>query len=383
MGIIIFFTKVLSFCSVLGSLFIVISYVKFPVLQDFTFLIVAHMAIANALMNFSMMFLHGSIVVPLCSSSTLIFYSAATSYVYFVSTVSYLLYRKIVLRSYLVRDELQRRIVITGWVLPLLWLTIPSAIPSFWSMDGKLIDGCKQLSEAALNMNISHGHDASGLYLRAILRISVFLFLPSCVSVLFNCFTIFHTRKALKEGKRMAATQKWLENIPVVSLETSSNNNDILGSSKTCKTRRNTNTENPQYYHSANKASKPEEFLEFEFLHEPVKNSNNFEAHSPSPFSKQSHHVIDYEHRSALDVSLMERFSKYPIVFVLCWILGAFIFFLYMITGSTHALELAIFHFANAGMGEYAKRHIQHSNLSHIICKYFSIKWCIECICAF
>ena len=356
MGLTALCTQILSSFSVVGSLLIILSYAKFPALQDFTFLIVAHMAVANALMNFSMIFLHGSIVIPLCSTSTLIFYSSATSYVYFVSIVSYLLYRKIVLRAYLVKDELRRRLVIAGWILPLLWLAIPSAIPSFWSLDGKLVDGCKQLSEVAENMNISHGHDESGLYVRAVLRIGLFLFVPSCCSVLFNCVTIYRTRKALKEGKRLAATQKWLANTPIVSIESSSNIKHVHEDSRTFTSRsrrKNGKKESSGYYHTTNRTSKPDDFLEFEIIHESNKDINSFGTNlTPQYNPDERTHVIDYEHRSALDMTLMDRFSKFPIVFVLCWLMGTIIYFLYMVTGSTHMLELAIFHFANAGMGE-------------------------------
>ena len=179
MSLVIFFTKFISFLSVGGSIFIILSYLKFSAFQDFTFLIVVHMAIANAIMNFSMLVLHGSIVVPLCSTTTLVFYSSATSYILFVSIISYLLYRKLVLRKLLPKDEMKRQLVISGWILPIMWLAIPSAFPEFWTFeDGKIKDGCKHLTEFAV-MDTSDASLNSTLYTRAVLRISIFLFVPS------------------------------------------------------------------------------------------------------------------------------------------------------------------------------------------------------------
>mmetsp|Transcript_14573 Transcript_14573/g.19035 ORF Transcript_14573/g.19035 Transcript_14573/m.19035 type:complete len:422 (+) Transcript_14573:320-1585(+) len=348
----IYITKFMALLSVLGSSFIVLSYLRFTDLQDYTFTIVANMAIANAIMSFSMVFLHGYIVVPLCSTSTVIFYTSASSYILFVSIVSYLLFRKVCMNQYSMKEELKKNIVVMGWLVPLLWLAIPSAFPAFWSIDGKLIDGCKSLEDAYEGMEVKNDNseiesaeETSDVYFRGILRLSIFLFIPSSCAIIFNCYTIYRTNLSIREVKRLAATQKWLSNTPVLSFE--SMPSEEMFNKRQLRSRWTSGRD--QY-------GLPEEFLEYEHQHNPS-NATNHSVGRTIPFLptlsgtiRNDKYIIDIERRAAINSMLMERFSRYPLVLVSCWLVGFFVFIIYLLTGTTKIFELAIFHFANFAM---------------------------------
>lgn len=348
--------KLLSCASICGSSFITLTYLRFPMLRDFTFLIVVHMAVANALMNLSMLLLHGSLLVPLCSTPTLLFYSFSTSYVFFVSIVSYLLYRKIVLGKYYVRGDMRQRLVLIGWTLPMFFLSIPSAFPRFWSTGGKLVDGCKSLRD--ITDENEEGGDPD-MYNHVVFRLSLFLFLPSACAVVFNIYVFFCTRVVLREGKRMVATQRWLKDVPVVSL--GPNKYDTMhvngkGANAASLGRR--------YHHqsTAAKGNHSDEYLQgLEYEPNPKQESapsptrtRQFGASIPgfSSSTKLRHHDFrsDDAERYALNSTLMDRFSSYPLVLVFCWIFGSSLYAIYAAVGATKFLEMAIFHIANIGM---------------------------------
>jgi len=257
-----------------------------------------------------------------------------------------------------VRGDLKQRLVLLGWALPMVFLSVPSAFPRFWSTDGKLVDGCKSLRE------IAEGNEEGGdpdVYNQVVFRLSLFLFLPSACAVVFNIYVLFCTRRAIHENRRVAATQRWLKDVPVVSLGSGKYDANMFVNGKGG----NTANLGRRYHHQStaapeNHRNQHVQGLEYEpnpkqeTAPKSPTTTRQFGASilgfSSSTTLRQKDFRSDDAERYALNSTLMDRFSSYPVVLVFCWIFGSSLYALYALAGATKFLEMAVFHIANIGM---------------------------------
>lgn len=178
--------------SLLGSLFIIFSYLKFARLRKFAFKLICYLSISDLMFSIAGFLIFNDadeVSSHFCAFQGFALYYSSISTVFWTACIAYSL-QSIVLRNNREIEKSERKLLFVGFVLPILLAMIP-LITYDYGPSSFITDDKKRWCGIIRNKNLKTGEIAvKGVILDWVVR-----FVPILLCFLFNAYMYFRVRQ--------------------------------------------------------------------------------------------------------------------------------------------------------------------------------------------